>query len=750
VPWAGWQKRVLGDRGPDVAVAVLTVATVLVLVCFVLDLWDANPSIPFDYGGDATFNSSVVKDVIDHGMYYRNPDLGAPLGQELYDFPGVDALNLVLIRGLGVLSSSPGLVLNLFFLLTFPLSALTALFVLRKLGIARGPAFVASVLFAFLPYHFAHGEAHVFTSAYYIVPLSAYLILAILGGRPLFGRHDRGGPWRIGRFATRRSLWTVLICVAVASCDVYYACFSVLLVTIATLLASSFRRSLSTLAAGAAVLAVIAAAMLANFAPAIAYFHTHGRDPQVAQRVPQETEIYALKLANLLLPVDGHRFAAFADLKRRYDTTTVLPENSQEGAQTLGLLGTIGFVWLVAVAIGSTLGNRGLARSLHGDAAAATLAAFLIGTTGGISTLIAYLVSPQLRSWGRISVFIAFFSFLALALLLDWARKRFSPTGWRAWAFAGMLGALVVFGIADQTTNRMIPTYAVTGVAWRSDDAFVKTIEQRLPGGADIYQLPYVSFPEGAAPGQTGPYDQLRLYLHSSHLRWSAGAMRGRPADDWQARLANSGIDEQVRTVAAIGFSGIVVDRFGYSDGGSSVEQQLARLVGSPSIVSFNQRLSFFDLREYDRRLRTTLTPRGVALLRDATLYPLGSAWRGGFSALQAGDNHTWYWSTAPQARVDLTNPAPRPRTVTLTVLIHAAKPAPGSAVQIAFPDGSTVLRRLPAGNVKVEHGFRLPPGKSSIEFSTTAPAVRIDADPGTFYLQFLDPAITDREDSAP
>jgi len=40
--------------------------------------------------------------------------------------------------------------------------------------------------------------------------------------------------------------------------------------------------------------------------------------------------------------------------------------------------------------------------------------AFLLGTRGGVSTLIACLVTPELRVWNPISIFIAFCSLLAI------------------------------------------------------------------------------------------------------------------------------------------------------------------------------------------------------------------------------------------------------------------------------------------------------------------------------------------------
>ena len=60
--------------------------------------------------------------------------------------------------------------------------------------------------------------------------------------------------------------------------------------------------------------------------------------------------------------------------------------------------------------------------------------AFLFGTFGGLSALIAFYVSPQIRGWDRILPFIAFFSLVGLALATDaaraWLRGRVAGAYW--------------------------------------------------------------------------------------------------------------------------------------------------------------------------------------------------------------------------------------------------------------------------------------------------------------------------------
>ena len=50
------------------------------------------------------------------------------------------------------------------------------------------------MLFSLLAYHFFRGESHLLLSAYYSVPLSAYLFLELLGERRLFGARRPAAP----------------------------------------------------------------------------------------------------------------------------------------------------------------------------------------------------------------------------------------------------------------------------------------------------------------------------------------------------------------------------------------------------------------------------------------------------------------------------------------------------------------------------------------------------------------------------
>ena len=543
----------------------------------VLELWRADLRVPFAYTGDATLNLTLIKGVLENAWYFENPDLGAPNGQELYDYPviSMETLNLLLFRILGLGTGDPALVMNLFFLLTFPLTALTAFIVLRRLAVSREISLVIALLYAFLPYHFQRGEVHLFLAAYYAVPLGAYLALAVFRGDRLFGR------WR-------PTLITAVMCavVATASGSGYYAVFTVVLVVVAALLAFLVRREREALVAGGAVVAAIAAVSLVQLAPTIVYRAANGTNDQVAKRFWFESENYSLRLTNLLLPVDGHRIDALARLKNEY--TEQIPQTEARSA-SLGIVASLGLVWLVAVAVAACAGiGRRYELGLHAGLAALTVTAVLVATTGGLSTFIA-VIWPQIRAWNRLSVFIAFFSLVAVALLLGLLERRL-----RVLVFAGLLAVVLAVGVYDQTTKAYVPPYDAVEAAWRADAAAFSTLDDGLPPGARVLQVPYEPFPEPAA-APVGIYEQGKGYLHSDDLRWSWGAMRGRP-EDWAATIVGKPAAEVVSAARSEGFAGILLDRLALGAAATATEAEYRAAVGTAPVQTPGGRYVFFRI----------------------------------------------------------------------------------------------------------------------------------------------------------
>ena len=330
-------------------------AAALSVLCaaWVLRLWRGDLGVPLRYTpvDDTKFYLMLVKGIVDHGWYATNPSLGAPFGQQLVDYPqGADSLNLLLIRFLALFSSNPALIINLFFLGTFALCAFTAHLVLRVLGSALSPPASRRSSSRVLAYHFFRGESHLFLSAYYAVPLTAYLFLRVLGGEAALRTAAAQPGTGSSTWASRRTALTLLICVVIGSDNLYYATFAVVMLVGGALIGALVRRRLSFLQ-GLAVAALIAATVTVNLAPSLAYQHEHGANAALERSLAgneSSNEAFALRLSNLLLPAPNARIAPLRDATEEYDHA-IAPGYCEACYASLGTVGDIGFIWLIAV-----------------------------------------------------------------------------------------------------------------------------------------------------------------------------------------------------------------------------------------------------------------------------------------------------------------------------------------------------------------------------------------------------------------
>ena len=702
VPWA------LGAAGIASLVAI-----------WVLRLWDGwSYTRALGYLGDGWFYLAIVKGVLEHGWYLNNPDLGAPFGQDLHDFPlaSNDALQLLIIRGLGLFFDSPFTVTNAFYLLTFPLTAITAFAALRLLGASRAPALLGAVLFSTTPYHFLRGETHLFFASYYLVPLSCVLVLAVMAGEPVFTRRpDANG---VRAWLTSRSVAVVFLCILIALAGIYYAVFTALLVAAAAALRAIALRRLRALISGAVIIGVVGAVALLAQSPTILYRLEHGANPLVANRTSAQSELYALKLNQLVFPVTGHRIDP---LERFTDDYLVETPLRSEPWAYLGAGGTIGLTWLlvVGVAAAASAGGRRLGTQRERHAAAATLIAFMIATVGGISAIIAYALTPQIRGWGRMSIFIAFFALLALTLLVQRLMSRVQRSSRRPAAAMAVVGVVLVAGVVEQTTPEFAVDHDLVGANFSNDANFVAEVERALPTGSMVLQLPYAAYPESQRfwSGGGGDYQHMLGYLHSSRLKWSYGAMKGRP-EDWLAAMEDQPLRALIDGATAAGFNGVEVDRRGYGDQATALQAALTSMLGPPEITSANGLYLFWDLRPRRRQLPAERR----AAMGVATVRPMRLEWGLGMYGREGTGADWWRWADR-HAEVLMMNPTDQRRRMLLDVRLQSGGSAPARTT-VTFPDGATRTVSIAREGTRLAHVFDTPPGRARLRFDTNGSQV--------------------------
>ncbi len=199
-------------------------------------------------------------------------------------------------------------------------------------------------------------------------------------------------------------------------------------------------------------------------------------------------------------------------------------------------------------------------------------------------------------------------------------------------------------------------------------------------------------------------YEPLRGYLHSRHLRWSYGAIKGRAAD-WSAALAGEPLPYVLAAAGAAGFAGLWVDPAGFEPAvAAHLRIALRSILGETGIASPDGDLWFFDLRPYLGRLRRAHTAAEAALLRERSLHPLLSLCRRG--------------------GLELVNPADAPVAATLSVRL-AVPPAVHEVPPLAFPDGR-VSEQAGSTPVTLLERLTLPAGRTMIADPHVARATQV------------------------
>lgn len=574
----------------NLVMVVITVAATLILVVTSLQLWKGDLRVPFSYDSDALSNEMLVKGVIENGWYQKNPSLGAPFGQVLYDYPlGADNLNFGLIKLLGVISDNALAVTNLFFISTFVLISLTALLVLRRLGVSWAISILFALLYSFSPYHLTRGEVHLFLSSYFSLPLTVLLCIWAASDEQPFSSRIKG-----------KEILAILSCLVIGSSGIYYAAFSMMLLLSATAIVQISRRRIRRVLPGIALAALILVTVLVNLLPTITFQLAHGANESIERGVG-ESEINSLKIAELILPIPEHRLESLSDLRNEYAFAAPKPATEPHA---IGGIASIGF--LVALVIGlrrmSLLRNGGDGRlSLL---ALMTFISVLIGTTGGFSVLFSLLISPQLRAWNRIAPLIGFLALGTLAICLERARPQADSPAWKRVAFASFLSLIGIVGMLDQTSKGLLPDYGAIRRLYDSDRTFVRQIEAAHPG-AMVYQLPHHNYPEGGIRERLHQYDMGRPYLHSTTLAYSFGTMKNRSESDWLAEQASKPADQMLPVLSAVGFDGVMISRLGYSD--RNLEQGLDAILEGEAIQSPDGEWVFFDMGPFNRELQARL-----------------------------------------------------------------------------------------------------------------------------------------------
>jgi hypothetical protein len=608
-------RRVFPASGRRIALeAALAAVAALVIAAILYKVWNVRWAVPiYEDGSDARAISSQLKTIDETGWWVHNPKLGWPYGQFHADFPsGGESLQLLVLKVLMWLTPGYGQTINLYYLGGFGVLAAVTFLVIRHLGFAFGIAFVFAIAYTFLPYHFAHAQDHLHRSAYFSAPLGGLLLLWALSWRTRFLSDPDPPPGVRWRSNLRRGpiLAAIAIAVVVGVTETMATAFTMALLGASAIVAVVRWREPQRLLVAGALIVVLAGSFFVVSLPSIVRIAQEGKNPVAGVRDIANSESYSIKISRLLFPGGSHRFQAWGNLGNRVQVASTLPT---DGGQYIGVLGVVGFVGGLILLL--TRGLRGPPRrdprppddreALEDHAALLMTLCLLLGTVAGFSTILGLLGFAQVRTWDRIVMFIALFAFLLCAIWFERLGERIRARLRRSTPVLALLAAAVLAFVLWDTLPTIPRDYPALTASWVSDQRFVSAIDDRMPTGAGIFQLPIVPYPETRSQFYERDYDLFRGYLHDDgSLNWSYGAVKGRPKADWQLQLRDR-IDpvSALPALLGIGYDGLWVDSYAYVDKGARIRAKLQQKLGAEPLQSENGRLLFWDLRPYKARL---------------------------------------------------------------------------------------------------------------------------------------------------
>jgi len=514
---------------PELRLYLIGSAASLILVLASFKLFGINPALPLSYTGDAIVHYNFAKNIEETGWWWSNPRFGVPTGQTLLDFPLTENLQLLIIKLLIVFGFNWYESVNIYFLLTFPLVTMASLYVMQRMGIKSYIALPLSIIYAFLPYHSLRGVSHLFLSGYFGVPLTIFAAYRFAANKPL------------------KPLELVITTLLIASTGAYYTFLGLFFTGMGGLLALVKGADKALLVNLAKYLVLILGLFFLNYLPTFVYTQKYGANLNATARSPRDTEIYGLKLTQLLLPVEDHNLALFTKFQKRYLTYgSALTNENQYSA--LGLVSAAGFVFLLAwtvfrYAIPTLDKELQLKFDILGSL---TLAAVLFATVGGFATLFSTYLNPTFRSVNRISVFIAFSSLLAVGLLL----QRIKSTKLVMITSATIL----LVGLFDQVSLGVMRGFIRNSSDYLTLVKYADKIERISGSNAKIYTLPFGQYPEGSDK------NIMRVALLTDTIVWSAGSQKWRAANYWQQQVNKLAAKPLLASIIREGFTGLLIN----------------------------------------------------------------------------------------------------------------------------------------------------------------------------------------------
>ena len=528
------------------------------IFCLIYLYWyfgslDLNLNKPLLQYGDALGVYATAKQITETGWFYHTDLLGAPYIQDsLSATSGIllDANNIFIWLYCLLLGGNWIKAVNYYYFSLFFINAISAYYVLRKLKIQNVIAVFSGLAFGFSFFIFARHIGHLCLSAFFVVPLAILVCIWIFFDED-FLRFK-------GFFEKKENLVAVFIAFLLAISFAYFPYFACFFFAVA---------AFSGFVKGNGLYSVISAFKMIfltgfffglnkiSFIIQILSGETTGEE---IARSPIGVEYYGLKIFKMLLPPNGFYSARLQSVQEIYKAGAPV---SGEAMEYIGVMAAMGFIFLLVCLFvrkkeSETFRTLGLLSELN-------IAAVLLGSVGGFSMVIAFFVTDYIRCYNRICIFITFIGILAIAIVLNSFYDNIAKNEWQRIA---VLGYGAVVALLTVYTNSAYIDFPAAEPIWDEEEDWIKTIDDQLPDGAMVYQLPFVKYPENGPVNDMGDYELYDGYLHSDNIRWSYGAYTGTEAYEINEAISHMDVQDMVDNLVMCEYDGIYIDARAYEE----------------------------------------------------------------------------------------------------------------------------------------------------------------------------------------
>lgn len=536
-------------------------------------------------GGDGALGEALIKSIQESGLKGNLfcDRLGAPDGSALVDTPFLDWLFVIQAWIISWFVKNPGRIMVIFYVVTYVTSAVSMFFCLNKLKCSRGSSFIFSLLFSFSTFHTFRNIGHLTLSNYYIVPIAIYLSFYIAFN----GVVDKVDSPFANKNAKKNQVILYLFAIMIGMANVYFTAFGLVFMLTALLYRLVKEGHIKQNIKYAGYIFVGFLSFGVSLLPKWIYGIMNGVNEQGASRSFLHSEIFGLKLIQLLLPPYFSKFWGAYFVGKYEEGNSFISENR---LSAIGLIAVIAFIGLCIHLIISFIKKKG--DCFIDFLSLSVLIAVLVATVGGFGTIFNYFVTPEIRCYCRISIYIICFCYIAFAYVITKKKVRMP---FRVLIFA----VLLAIGGMDQITISNKDAWTGAGIQAEIYDSFFSQIEEKMPKGAMVYQLPFIEFPEPAVTQIEGmdAYNHLEAYVFTDTIKWSYGGMKGRNESAKTLFVSNGIGTEFLQNIRKAGFLGVYINMSAYTDvQKTEVTQFYSEELQLTPIVSQDGLLYFYDI----------------------------------------------------------------------------------------------------------------------------------------------------------